>query len=333
MTRKPGSHLTYEERCHIYAYLRSGKSKRHIAKLIGCSHSTIISETSRNKGKRGYRSNQAHEFALARRVTASSNSKKMTPQVIDLIRQMLLENQSSPEQISGRLFRDSAIKISHETIYTFIWQDKKNGGELYKNLRHKAKKYNKRASKTAGRGLIPNRRDISERPVEVEKKERFGDFELDTIVGAGHKGAIVSIVDRSSKYVYLRLLKQGTASNVKEALCESLNLLSQNSLVHTYTADNGKEFSCHEKVVEELGGDFFFARPYHSWERGLNEHTNGLVRQYFPKGTEFTMITEDEVADVQRKLNSRPRKILNFETPDEAFLRLTKITTNGSFQP
>ena len=133
--------------------------------------------------------------------------------------------------------------------------------------------------------------------------------------------------------MYLRLLKQGTASNIKEALCESLNLLSQNSLVHTYTADNGKEFSCHEKVVEELGGDFFFARPYHSWERGLNEHTNGLVRQYFPKGTEFTMITEDEVADVQRKLNSRPRKILNFETPDEAFLRLTKITTNGSFQP
>lgn len=331
MPRKKGSHLTYEERCHIQAYLKSGKSKRKIARLLGCSHTAVIKEINRNQGRRGYRQKQAHELQVSRRRKASSTPKKMTPDVVAYIKHNLQINQWSPVQIAGRLETEKAIKISHESIYKLIWQDKRNGGDLYKNLRHKAKKYNKRGGKSAGRGLIPNRKDISDRPAIVEKKERFGDFELDTIVGAGHKGAIVSIVDRASKYAYLELIQQATSENVEKALCHSLYLLSKKSLVQTMTSDNGKEFSRHEAIVETLGGEFYFAKPYHSWERGLNEHTNGLVRQYFPKGTDFTILTQEEVVVVQNKLNNRPRKCLNFQTPAEVFTALTNLDPSGNF--
>ena len=330
MPRKPGSHLTYEERCHIYAYLKSGKSKREIARLMGCSHTTINGEIKRNQGKRGYRSKQAHVRATTRRTKASARTK-ITDETLTMIQKMLEETQSSPQQISGRLFKECAIKLSHESIYKIIWKDKKEGGDLYKNLRHKAKKYTKRSGKHAGRGLIPHRKDITERPPEAANKARFGDFELDTIVGAGRKGAIVSIVDRATKYTYLRFVPRATAQHVQKALCDSLDRLGKKNMVHTLTSDNGKEFACHERVAGTLGGAFYFATPYHSWERGLNEHTNGLVRQYFPKGTDFTRLSKKDVAQVAHKLNHRPRKILNFETPAEAFLRMTHLTPCGTF--
>lgn len=331
MTRRTGSHLTYEERCHIYAYLKSGKSKRQISILIGCSHTTINKEIRRNTGKRGYRNDQANKQALNRRAIASSTPKKMTPEVIKLVLDFLNDTQASPEQIAGRLSRNHQIDISHESIYKPIWKDKREGGTLYLHLRHRAKKYNKRYGKNAGRGLIPNRKDISDRPAIVEKKERFGDLELDTIIGAHHQGAIVSSVDRASKVTLLGLIRQNTAEKVENSLCKSLQGLSDNGLILTMTSDNGKEFAGHERIVERLGGDFYFATPYHSWERGLNEHTNGLVRQYFPKGTDFTILTEEQVDEVARKLNSRPRKILNFETPAEVFLRMTGLDLAGTF--
>jgi transposase, IS30 family len=280
-------HLTYEERCQISIYLKNGFSRSDIASLLDRDPSVISRELKRNSGLRGYRVKQAHEKALERRSKASSSPKKMTPDVIHLIKEMLQDTDSSPQQISGRLEKLHGIKVSHESIYLFIWANKKAGGQLYLHLRHRGKKYNKRSGKKAGRGLIPNRVDIDQRPTIVEKKERFGDFELDTIVGANHKGAIVSIVDRASKCAYLVLVQQATAENIHGAVCKRLNLLAKKGLVQTYTADNGKEFSGHEKIVKDLGGAFYFAKPYHSWERGLNEHTNGLVRQYFPKGTEF----------------------------------------------
>ena len=323
MPKKLGRHLTYEERCQIHAHLQSGLSKRAIGRLLKRPHSTILKEIKRNGGRRGYRFKQAQAFYLKRRATASSVKRKMSGQNVNLIRQMLSNTQASPRQISGRLASEHKIKISHETIYRFIWKDKASGGDLYVFLRRRAKKYNKRSGKVAGRGLIPNRVDIDQRPEIVEKKERFGDFELDTIVGANHQGAIVSIVDRASKYTYLTLLPQRTAENVQGAMCQKLNLLSQRSQVHTMTADNGKEFATHEKIVEALGGAFYFAKPYHSWERGLNEHTNGLVRQYFPKGTNFTILTHEQVAEVERRLNNRPREVLNYQTPAEVFLTLT----------
>lgn len=332
MADKPGSHLTYEQRCQIYVLLKSGKSKRAIGRLLGCSHSTIIREIKRNGGQRGYRFKQAQSSSEKRRISASSAPKKMTEENIILIKEMLFDTQASPRQISGRLDENHGTKISHETIYKFIWKDKESGGELYTHLRRRAKKYNKRAGKTAGRGLIPNRVDIDQRPAIVEKKERFGDFELDTIVGANHQGAIVSVVDRASKYTYLSLVPQGTAENIRVAMCQKLSLVSKKSMIHTYTSDNGKEFAAHEKIVEELGGSFYFAKPYHSWERGLNEHTNGLVRQYFPKGTDFTILTHEEVAEVERKLNNRPREVLKYKTPAEVFLMLTGFSPSGAFQ-
>jgi transposase, IS30 family len=332
MAYKPGSHLTYELRCQIFAYLKSGFSKRKIARLLGCSHSTIVREVQRNGDQGGYRIQRAQNKSQKRRLAASSISRKMTPKNIELIKRLLEDTQPSPVQLSGDLKDNYAVNISHETIYKFIWKDQKSGGELYKNLRHRAKKYNKRSGKAAGRGLIPNRVDIDQRPLIVEKKVRFGDFELDTIVGANHKGAIVSIVDRASKYAYLTLVPQATAENIRVVMNQRLKLLSQKSLIQTYTSDNGKEFAAHEKIVEDLGGAFYFAKPYHSWERGLNEHTNGLVRQYFPKGTEFTILTHKEVAEVERRLNNRPRKILNFKTPAKVFSLLTGLTPSGAFQ-
>jgi IS30 family transposase len=331
MTRKTGSHLTYEERCHIYAYKHSEKSNREIALLIGCSHTTINEEIKRNTGKRGYRNNQADKLSQNRRTQASSTPKKMTLRALILIQYILMDNQASPEQISGSLSLNHGLDISHETIYKHIWKDKKNGGELYTHLRHKAKKYNKRSGKNAGRGLIPNRRDISERPDIVEEKTRLGDLELDTIVGAQHQGAIVSSVDRASKYTFLGLVRRATAENVGNSLCKSLQPLGDKGLIRTMTSDNGKEFAGHESIVERLGGDFYFATPYHSWERGLNEHTNGLVRQYFPKGSDFTILSQEDVDEVARKLNSRPRKILNYQTPAEVFLRMTNSELGGNF--
>ena len=332
MTKENARHLTYENRCHIEAYLKSGKSNRSIAQLLGFSHTAINKEINRNKGLKGYFQQEAHENYLKRGLERRPKRKKITGTSLEIVKKMLTENQWSPVQISGRLGLEEGIKISHEIIYQFIWQDKKEGGFLYKYLRHKAKKYNKRSGKQAGRGLIPNRVDISERPPDVEKKERFGDFELDTIVGAHHQGAIVSIVDRASKYVFLGLVPKATAANVASSICQSLHLLSKKSLVQTMTSDNGKEFAAHEKIVQTIGGAFYFAKPYHSWERGLNEHTNGLVRQYFPKGTDFTTLTKERVAEVERKLNNRPRKILNFETPREALFRLTRLQLGGNLE-
>lgn len=330
MTKESFNHLTYEERCHIYVLLKRGISIRAIGREIKRPHTTVSREIARNKSLKGYRMKHAQEKAEKRRCVASSIPRKLTADVISLIKEMLLDVQASPEQIRGRLKTVHQISISHESIYRFIWKDKKAGGDLYKHLRQRAKKRNKRSGKNAGRGLIPNRVDIDQRPKIVEEKTRIGDFELDTIVGANHRGAIVSIVDRASKYTYLALLPKGTAEGVLGALCQKLHhLADKRALIHTFTSDNGKEFAAHEKIVERLGGAFYFATPYHSWERGLNEHTNGLVRQYFPKGTDFTTLTQEKVAVVERKINNRPRKVLDYLTPAEAFFKLTSIDPGG----
>ena len=332
MPRKKGVHLTLEERCQIYAYLKSGLSKRSISKLLRVSHTAINRELQRNRSKNGYRYGKAHQLAQERRKKASGRQRKLTPRMIALITSMLKESQASPVQIAGRLKRQCLGSVSHETIYSFIRQNRIGGGNLYTYLRRKAKPYNYKHGKSANRGAIPGRVDISNRPDIVEEKSRFGDFELDTIIGAQHKGAIVSIVDRASKYVFLRLIDRATASNVTTALLDCLRPLAKNLLVKTLTSDNGKEFSNHRSVSMHLDSPFYFATPYHSWERGLNEHTNGLVRQYFPKGTRFDTISNNQVQIVEQKLNERPRKILDFATPYEAFTALTQSNQSGNFR-
>ncbi len=311
------SHLTYQQRCQIDVLLQSKTGKAEIGRQLGVDRSTIAREVLRNGCNDDYDCNRAHERAVSRRKTSSATPRKMTEKLLWFIEHALEEWQWSPDQISGSLAR-SSVMVSHETIYRHIWADKKKGGTLWTNLRHRGKKYNRRGSKMAGRGLIPGRVDIEERPEIVETKSRTGDWEGDTIVGKDHKGAILSHVDRHSKYTKLNLLPDRTAKSVLKACKKVLCALSDK--FRTITYDNGKEFSGHKKITEILGCDIYFAKPYHSWQRGLNEHTNGLVRQYFPKGTDFTILTHKQIQEVEDRLNHRPRKILGYRTPYEVFM-------------
>ncbi len=311
-------HLTYEQRCQIEILKATGHSQADIARILGVHPSTISREFNRNSASQTYDPKQAQKKTENRR--KSSYTPKMSADMIVVIEEKL-RLFWSPEQIAGWLKKHGEAHVSYETIYKHIWADKKRGGTLFKYLRHSGKKYNKRSKGTAGRGCIPGRIDIKDRPAIVEEKTRLGDWELDTIIGAQHRGAIVSMVDRASKLTLLAKVPDKTAENVEKALIKKLS--PKQKFVYTCTADNGKEFACHQNVSAALNADFFFATPYHSWERGLNEHTNGLVRQYFPKGTNFEDILEEDVNWVEESLNNRPRKILGFETPTEAFNRLS----------
>lgn len=314
-------HLAYHQRCQLYALKKRGDSFCQIAKELGVHKSTISREISRNQGKKGYRFKQAQQKAILRRSQASSKAKKMTDEMVFFIERKL-QLQWSPEQISGRLKKKGGNFVSHETIYRYVWRNKRKGGLLYKQLRHNGKRYNKRRAGKAGRGCIPNRIDIDKRPPIVDRKCRLGDWELDTIIGKKHKGAIVSIVERASKLTKLVKIPSKTAIETEQAIIEALAPIKDFAL--TLTADNGKEFARHSQVSKQLGASFFFATPYHSWERGLNEHTNGLVRQYFPKSRNFEDITEEDVQAVELLLNIRPRKVLNFSNPIEAFQELSQ---------
>ena len=310
-------HLTCEQRCQIFALLKSGHTQAHIARQIGVDPSTISRELARNSGASGYRFGQAHEAASGRRHAASSTPRKMTPEVVAVIEEKLTQEQWSPEQISGRLAQEGVATVSHESIYRHVWNDKKDGGNLYLHLRHSGKKYNKRKGRNSGRGLIPNRVDIDRRPAIVATKSRIGDWEADTIIGARHQGAILSHVERKSKYTKLVSLPDKTADAVVQASARMLGPLAHR--IETITYDNGKEFAAHVEIAASLQANCYFAKPYHAWERGLNEHTNGLVRQYFPKGSDLSIVTNAEVQKVEDKLNSRPRKILGYKTPSEVF--------------
>lgn len=308
-------HVTRDIRCQIYALKSIGKSLRQIALAVGHDKSTISREISRNTGKRGYRFKQADEKARARRRKASKAPTKLTQSMQNAIKERLLEGWS-PDQISGR-FKLEGKPISHEIIYQYIWRDKRVGGYLYQCLRHRGKRYNKRSSGKAGRGCIIGRVDITQRPLIVESKSRIGDWEGDTIIGSKHKGAIVSYVDRHSKFTLLQKIDQKLADSVVQATLNKMANLPHP--VKTITYDNGKEFAAHKNIASALNTNCYFATPYHSWERGLNEHTNGLVRQYLPKSTDFTKISDKEVQAIENRLNNRPRKVLQYKTPFEVF--------------
>ena len=307
-------HLDEGVRAQIYILrVSEKKSLREIAKRVGCHASTVSRELKRNCGQRGYRYKQAQGKAVDRRASASRVSKKLTEAVVRDVEESL-KKRWSPEQISGRL-KQAGTRISHETIYRHVWLNKDQGGFLYKDLRHRGKKYNKKPKGTAGRGCIPGRIDISERPAIIETKTRVGDWEGDTIIGAKHQGAIVSYVDRSTKFTILKKVDQKTASQVTQATLEAFE--NKGLPFHSVTYDNGKEFCDHATISERLHAPCYFARPYHSWERGLNEHTNGLVRQYLPKSTDFKEVSEEMVQSIADNLNHRPRKILGYKTPME----------------
>ncbi len=308
-------HLTQEKRSQIEVLKSMGHLQVEIAKAIGVSPSTVSRELKRNAGLRGYRYHQAHRHATRRRLEACSKPRKMNPGIIRFIEEKLSQAQWSPEQIGGVLAAND-VSISHTRVYQHVWDDKRKGGQLYKHLRHRGKKYNYKGGKKAGRGCIPKRVDITNRPAVVSSKSRLGDWEGDTIVGAHHQGAIVSLVDRKSKFTLLALIDKATAINVNDAIQQSIDRYEGLPL-QTITFDNGLEFSRHQELSSQLGVSCFFATPYHSWERGLNEHTNGLVRQYLPKKTDFLNLSEEVVWAIEDKLNNRPRKVLSYRTPME----------------
>lgn len=310
-------HLTHEQRSQIEALKKHRLSNAAIAAQLGVDRATIGREIKRNRARGGYRGRAARAKAAARRTNASKVPRKVTSALLALIESKLASEQWSPDQISGWLATEGNGDISAESIYRHIWNDKKQGGMLYKHLRHGGKKYNKRKGKNTWRGIIHGRVDIDERPAIVNEKSRIGDWEGDTIQGANHQSAILSHVERHSKYTRLHKLIAATAANTTAAAVQDLRAHKHNVITITY--DNGKEFAGHARIAEILNANIFFAKPYHAWERGLNEHTNGLVRQYFPKGTDFHRVSDEEIAIVEKKLNNRPRKVLGYKTPSEVF--------------
>jgi len=314
MSKKRQS-LTLKERCQITLLLSIGVSIRSIAKCLNRAPSVICRELKSNSVNEKYDPEIAYHLSYKRRKDSRRDKFKIQGSLETLILEGL-KQQWSPQQIAGRL-RNQGVQISHESIYRYVWRDKYSGGALYKHLRHAGKKYNKRAGKTSGRGLIPGRVDIDERPKIVENKERLGDWEADTVIGAAHQGALVTLVDRHSKLVCIKKVPSTTKKAVTRAIVALLKPFKDR--VHTITFDNGKEFADHIKIAKALKAQTFFAKPYHSWERGLNEHTNGLIRQYLPKSSNFLKISAKFVQCVQKRLNNRPRHVLSFRTPDEVF--------------
>ena len=307
--------LTLGQRYQIAALKKAGHSNKAIAENIGTSESTISRELKRNTGKRGYRPQQAHRTAMWRKKTAIK-AVKMTAEVMLIIEERIRFG-LSPEQVSGWLKRVHGIAISHERIYQHVWEDRRKGGNLHTFLRQAHKKRRKKYGSKDKRGQISNRISIDQRPEIVDEKSRIGDWEIDTVIGKNHQGALVTIVERKSKFTLIKRVESKHADGVTAATIALLK--PYKGKVSTITADNGKEFAGHETIAEALSASVYFAHPYASWERGLNENTNGLIRQYFPKGSSFEAITDEQIEAVMYRLNHRPRKGLDYQTPYEVF--------------
>lgn len=308
------SHLTVEQRYTISEMTQAGYNQTAISKVIGRDKSVVSRELKRNAdGRSG-----VYRFELACRKAADRQQGKrkhtrFTQEVQEFVEEKL-RLKYSPEQVVGIAVKEAVPCVSHERIYQHIWSDKKRKGTLHTHLRSKGKRYRNRGLVRDKRGQIVGRVDISERPMVVEERKRFGDLEVDTIVGKDRKGAILTINDRATGVLWMKKLNGRCASELAEACISALR--PWKSSLMTITADNGKEFADHQTIAKELNVDFFFAKPYHSWERGSNENLNGLIRQYIPKKTDFSNITEEYVQFVEEQLNSRPRKRFNFETPN-----------------
>jgi IS30 family transposase len=304
--------LTQEQRYQIHSLLKMEHNQVEIAECLGVHKSTIGRELCRNKGLRGYRPKQAHQKAMSRKDHSRNKILPATWVVIEA----KIRLEWSPEQVSDWLKRHVGVEISHEWIYQYVLADKHAGGTLYRHLRCQ-KKRRKRYGSYDHRGKLPNRVSIEKRPAVVDQRKRIGDWEVDTIIGKGHRQAIVSLTERKSRLVLLRKVERRTATLVGDAVIDLLQPISDR--LHTITGDNGKEFAEHERICRELNTDFFFAHPFAAWERGTNENMNGLVRQYIPKQRELESITDYDLLFITNRLNHRPRKCLDFKTPFEVF--------------
>lgn len=304
-------HLNITDRIKIETLLNAGHSISSIADSIGVNRSSIYREIERNSINGKYCHNAAEKHANQRR--QESKSSILTTENWVFV-ESLLKQKWSPEQISGylRLNPSTGFYVSDEWIYQYVHADRKDGGDLYKFLRRKGKPY-RHGDKREYRGKIKGRRCIETRPTVVNERLRIGDWEVDSVVGAMHKSAIVTIVERVSRYTAILKIATHDAEHVAQAIIERMS--ADNLPVYTITGDNGNEFARHSKISEVLNIDFYFTHPYSSWEKGTNENTNGLIREYFPKGTDFSVVSLEALKKVEDELNSRPRKCLNYKTP------------------
>ena len=312
-------HFTIEEREIIALWLAEGENPTQIAKELGRHHSSVSAEIRRNSIEDVYYPFKAQVLAEHRRRESKSPWKMEDPRIVEYVKRGL-KQRWSPEQIAGRMEEDfpgdEEMRISHETIYGWIRDDKQRGGRWRTFLRQSGKKRRKRYGTGENRGKIKGRVDIDERPKEVDDKQRLGDWEGDTVEGAKGSGYLTTMVDRKSQYLVLGRSETKQADAIRRTICHSFRR-HDDLPCETVTLDNGKEFAEHEQLGRNLGGDVYFAKPYHSWERGLNENTNGLLRQYFPKGTDFGKITPYRLKKVEAEVNGRPRKTLGYRTPQE----------------
>ena len=334
-------HLTQPQRYYICLQIANNFTQSSIAKALGVNKSTVSKEIKRNKrAVNEYDSDFAHKKASLTRTKASSAKafSSLTKRMKEYIHEKL-KLKWSPEQISGRMKIEIGKSISHETIYKHIKHDRRSGGQLFKLLSHQGKKYKYGSNKGS---QIVGRIDISASPKIVETKTRIGDFELDTIVSAKNTGksCLFTMVDRRSKKTFIRKTADKSAASIQAAIEDIY--LNSTLPIRTMTSDNGLEFANHKEISENIACDFYFARPYRSCDRGLNEHTNGKIRKYVPKGTNIDTISTEYVAQIENDLNNRPRKALNYRTPNEVVSkylqrvsRNQKILKNGevAFQP
>ncbi|MGB5706916.1 MAG: IS30 family transposase [Arenicellales bacterium] len=304
--------LTHEQRYQIYAMNKAGFMQKSIALEIGVHPSTISRELRRNAGLRSYRPAQAHRLALSRRDKGSPRILASHWQEIE----RLLREYWSPEQIAWRLYDEQGYRISHEWIYQYVYRDKHQGGQLYRYLRCQ-KQRKKRYGSHERRGQIPNQTMIDDRPEVVEGRSRLGDWEGDTIVGKGHQGVLISLVERKSRYTVLGHARAKRKDLVATEIIGKMKRHRHHCKTITY--DNGREFTDHQRMAKALDTDIYFAHPYSSWERGTNENTNGLIRQFFPKNMALLKVSEQALQSTMDRLNHRPRKSLNWRTPHEAF--------------
>lgn len=306
--------LTEGKRYQISVLLGQGYRPADIAKSISVHRATVYRELKRNRSDNGYDPDHAQQQATSRRVAAT---KYKVPSLTIEYVELGLSLRWSPEQISG-VGRLIDMKVSHEWIYRHIAADKAAGGKLYKALRQGHKRY--RRGVNTKRCVIPDPRSIDDRPEVVDEKERFGDWEVDTVLGKQGTGALVTLAERKSRMYLVRKVEAKRAVDVRDAVIDMLKPYAAS--VQTITADNGSEFVEHKAIAEALNIDFYFAHPYSSWERGLNENFNGLLRQYIPKGMDLRLVTDEDVRRAERQLNLRPRKCLGFRQPEVVFREL-----------
>ena len=309
--------LTPDERYMLAALRRQGFNQSEIACALGRHRATVCRELRRNSTRADgrYRATTAQERTNGRR-SRSRRHRRFSAQDFALVEELLCR-QWSPAQVAGHLARSGLLSISHETIYRHVWRDKREGGTLYTHLRGARKRRRKRYGSYDSRGRLAGKRLISERPPGVETRREIGHWEIDTVMGAGSRDCIVSLVERKTGLLLIGKLADRTTASLNRRVIRLIR--RDEGAFETVTADNGTEFHDYRRIEQGTGARFYFARPYHSWERGSNENANGLIRQYLPKGQSMAGLSQHQCNAIARKLNTRPRKRLGFRTPLDCY--------------